>query len=222
MKIRNTTDMSDDLVRRVIAFVRPPGVRRFDVMVRNAGRGIVHGRAFAHGHPSHRISRYGTPFIRVNVSADPDAFPLPPGSAYEQDGAYLPAPYLASRTEALVYICAHEMRHLWHARVPRGRRVWGARGQYSERDADAYAIRMLRAWRRAHFSTPVIGWTVGAQLVMAEWRAHPVRRFEEALHATRGPGEVSLVRGGILGPHEWETDVPLGRSWVRVTPRAGA
>lgn len=34
------------------------------------------------------------------------------------------------------------------ARVPKGRRVWGARGQFSERDADAYAIRTLRAWRR--------------------------------------------------------------------------
>lgn len=61
---------------------------------------------------------------------------------------YLPAPAIGSRVEALVYIMAHELRHLWQARVPRGRRVWGARGQFSERDADAYALRMLRAWRR--------------------------------------------------------------------------
>ena len=26
--------------------------------------------------------------------------------------------------------------------------VWGSRGRYSERDADAYAVRKLREWRR--------------------------------------------------------------------------
>ncbi len=46
-------------------------------------------------------------------------------------------------------VTAHELRHLWQAQHPKGWRVWGSRGQYSERDADAYAIRMLRAWRRS-------------------------------------------------------------------------
>jgi hypothetical protein len=54
-----------------------------------------------------------------------------------------------NRTEALVHLLAHELRHLWQAKVKRGYRVWGARGQFSERDADAYAIQMLRRWRRS-------------------------------------------------------------------------
>ena len=63
-------------------------------------------------------------------------------------GANLPVD-LYSRIEALVLVTAHELRHLWQAQHPKGWRVWGSRGQYSERDADAYAIRMLRAWRRS-------------------------------------------------------------------------
>lgn len=54
---------------------------------------------------------------------------------------------MANRIEALVYVLAHELRHQWQAIHPKGWRVWGARGQYSERDADAYAIKMLRNWR---------------------------------------------------------------------------
>lgn len=65
----------------------------------------------------------------------------------EAHGGYLPCTW-GNRREALLYVVAHELRHLWQARVPRGRRVWGARGQFSERDADAWALRMLRRYRR--------------------------------------------------------------------------
>jgi hypothetical protein len=60
--------------------------------------------------------------------------------------------YLASaeytQEEAIVHLVAHELRHLWQANVPKGQRIWGARGRFSERDADAYAIRKVRHWRR--------------------------------------------------------------------------
>jgi hypothetical protein len=58
---------------------------------------------------------------------------------------------ILSREEALVHILAHEFRHLWQKNHPGKRgKVWGARGQYSDRDADAYAIRKTRQWRRMH------------------------------------------------------------------------
>jgi hypothetical protein len=50
--------------------------------------------------------------------------------------------------ESLLHVIAHELRHLWQKRVPKGRRVWRARGQFSERDADAYGTRIVRHWRR--------------------------------------------------------------------------
>jgi hypothetical protein len=56
-----------------------------------------------------------------------------------------------SREEVLVHIFAHELRHLWQKNHPGKRgKVWGAKGQYSERDADAYAIRKMREWRQMH------------------------------------------------------------------------
>lgn len=63
---------------------------------------------------------------------------------------------LGDRTEALVYILAHELRHMHqqhgyavHSSFPVGR-VKNARGRYSEVCTEAYAIHKLRAWRRAN------------------------------------------------------------------------
>jgi hypothetical protein len=56
---------------------------------------------------------------------------------------------ILSRIEAVVHVTAHELRHLWQTNHP-GKRaeVWGARGRISNRDADAYAIRKTREWRK--------------------------------------------------------------------------
>jgi hypothetical protein len=59
---------------------------------------------------------------------------------------------LYSLAEAAVFVVAHELRHLWQAKVKRGWRVWGAKGQFSERDADAYAIQMVRRYRRGELA----------------------------------------------------------------------
>lgn len=90
--------------------------------------------SYTHWYRDGRLARVTSRMVR----------PAKPGSR----GGYLPMPTLGGQIEALVFVLAHELRHLWQGRVPRGRRVWGARGQFSERDADAYALRMLRAWRR--------------------------------------------------------------------------
>ena len=69
-----------------------------------------------------------------------------PYKFYQGDG-YLGVKVFSDE-EALVHVVAHELRHLWQARVKSGRRVWGARGQFSERDADAYGLACVRKWRR--------------------------------------------------------------------------
>jgi hypothetical protein len=70
-------------------------------------------------------------------------------------GGYI-SKLILCREEALVSIAAHELRHLWHKNHPGKRgKVWGARGKYSERDADAYAIRKQRKWRKIHAPTEV-------------------------------------------------------------------
>lgn len=143
MRVVNTTTLDTALLRDVIRFVCPPGVAGFDVRLSNCSNGAFKGRAYPEGSSWH--DRRATWFINLYIG--PAAlFPRTPRPPVRS--GYLPTPWLRDQTEALVYLCAHELRHLWQGRVPRGRRVWGARGQYSERDTDAYAIRMLRAWRR--------------------------------------------------------------------------
>jgi len=61
--------------------------------------------------------------------------------------AYLPYLLLSSE-EAFVHVTAHELRHLWQYKHKKGWRVFGAKPGLSERDADAYAIRKVRKWRK--------------------------------------------------------------------------
>lgn len=66
-----------------------------------------------------------------------------------------------SREESLVHVLSHEMRHYWQINHPGKRgKIWGAKGKFSERDADAYAIRMTRAWRRLHNKPQIINWNI--------------------------------------------------------------
>lgn len=131
--IHNTAGFDDTFVREVLRFVTPPGVTNYHLRL-TATESRYRGWAC-----------YTTWLVTLRVGAARH-FPCKGGWTHPGKG-YLPAPWLASRDEALVYLAAHELRHLWQYRIPRGRRVWGARGQFSERDADAYAIKMLRAWR---------------------------------------------------------------------------
>lgn len=142
MRLKNTTTIDSNVAREIVRFVCPSGVSGFDVKIQNCGWGILKGKAYTQGSGYHDRA---CAFVNLYVTAKP-VFPTAPGVETPK-GGYLPRPYFADRTEALVYLTAHELRHLWQARAPKGRRVWGARGKFSERDADAYAIRMLRAWR---------------------------------------------------------------------------
>jgi hypothetical protein len=139
MKFKNYTNVDNEVLREIIRFVKPSGVSGFDISFKNLGSGAMRGMAYSEG-----CSYHDTANPLVIVSIGRTVIPhrmrgLKPG--YLSTDIY-------SRLEAFVFITAHELRHLWQAKHPRGWRVWGARGQYSERDADAYAIKMLRAWRR--------------------------------------------------------------------------
>jgi hypothetical protein len=137
MKVINTTAVPTERIKEILAVVTPPGVAGYQLRITKTNRGT---RGYAWFSQNKIVIRYAAE--RANLGR---RGPRPP---CRPKRGYLPTPWFGSNEEYLVYIIAHELRHLWQARVPRGRRVWGARGQFSERDADAYAIRMLRAWRR--------------------------------------------------------------------------
>ena len=145
---RNYTDLPDSELRAIYLAVCPAGLRAHDVAFKNlAGRG-VRGRAYSSGSGFHQSAR---PFVVVSV-ARTDRL-----ARHWCDGGgkpgYLRYP-LGNRRECIVAILAHELRHLWQSQTgkPRLGMVWGSRGKMSERDADAYALRMLRRYRRGELS----------------------------------------------------------------------
>lgn len=146
MRLKNHTDLPDAWIRAVIRATCPPGVSGFDVRISN-GRG--RGKAYPQGSGYHDRA---VPFVKVYVPRT-DAEARGRRAAH---GAYLGI-HVGDRRELLVKVLAHELRHLWQGKGRRARHgmVWGARGRYSERDADAYALQMLRRYRRGELDLTV-------------------------------------------------------------------
>lgn len=142
MRLKNTTTIPTSVIRDVIRFVRPPGISGFDVRVSNT-KWSVAGRAYTQGSSFHDSA---APFVVLRVARDG----WPKEATPPHKAGYLGVPRLENRIEALVFIAAHELRHLWQAKgIKRGRAKgsrMGARG-FSETDADSYAIGMLYSWR---------------------------------------------------------------------------
>jgi SAM-dependent methyltransferase len=138
MKIHNTTEIPNQLLREIIRFVRPAGLSNFTVTVRYNRRGW-HGWAW---HGSTRCS--------VTVHSDWERYPMfyHPYQYGQHKGRKW---WVASWQEMLVIFMAHELRHLWQGKTKnKAGYAWGARGRYSEVDTEAYALRKLREWRKSH------------------------------------------------------------------------
>ena len=79
-----------------------------------------------------------------------------------------PSPILLhSIEEAVLFVTAHELRHLWQAE--HGRLIAPGVRYLDERDANAYACRVLRRWRQLHAGAGPLALTPAAA------RAAPAR-----------------------------------------------
>jgi hypothetical protein len=77
----------------------------------------------------------------------------PVGTKHGSTGGYIDRLVLSAEEE-IIHNFAHELRHLWQFNHHEKRgKAWGARGRFSERDADAYAMRKTREWRRKNTMT---------------------------------------------------------------------
>lgn len=176
MRLANTTTIPDDLVRAIIREVCPANVTNYTVRVTNAGYGKFRGVAYA---CSNRIT---VRIAATNAAAQLDYRHKSLGKGYLEGYS------ITGRLEALLFVLAHEFRHLWQSRVKRGYRVWGSRGQFSERDADAYALSMLRKFRRGELKG-LVGATLGdcpkaAKKAAAQKRPSKPVTPTQQLHAT--------------------------------------
>jgi len=148
MRLTNTTDIHNDIIREVLRFVRPPGISNFDVRVSNTARGIA-GTAYTKGSSYHDRA---CPFVVLRIGKTG----WPSGELPPHRPGYRGVPSLANKVEALVFLAAHELRHLWQARGVRRGRAKGSRGSgMSEWDADTYAYEKLAEWRAATTTSPL-------------------------------------------------------------------
>jgi hypothetical protein len=131
--IKNTTSIPNDVIRAAIQFTRPPGISGFKVTVCQSvydycGWGCASGVK-----------------LRLGVN-----YQYPRKLRVYQYGQFKGRKYYAySFVEALIYLTAHELMHVRQGQKgPMRRRVWGARGRFSEIETEAWAIRKLREYRR--------------------------------------------------------------------------
>ncbi len=67
---------------------------------------------------------------------------------YRGKGPSFPDTEVKNSEEMIVYLIAHELRHLFQAKAKNKRGYYkGSKGRYSEYDAEMYAIDMLEKWR---------------------------------------------------------------------------
>lgn len=143
MKITsNTTKIESETWKELVRFLKPPALNLdgWSFQFQQGSGSGTSGRAWE-----------GSRRIHIRVGSDYDRKSL---KRRQGGGGYLPC-LLYTHEEDTVLVLAHELRHAWQYQHPKGRRVWGSKGSVSERDADAYAIHMLREWRRRGCSTRV-------------------------------------------------------------------
>ena len=185
-KLTNTTDMKADTIRKIIRFCMPKNVKvNFTLRVSNSdfnrtpftvpegaaapskarfvkrgegSNGVASGYSlYEHLPPRYAGSYYSSipPHIVLRVSKDWHPILSEPYQYAQHKGRKF---LVGDRIEALVYIAAHELRHMWqehgkhkNAPFPEGY-VRNSRGGMSEVDTEAYALHMLRRWRHINFS----------------------------------------------------------------------
>ena len=143
--IKNTHHSLDtETVKRIVQAVCLDGVKpsEFDVMVKNA-RCAMKGRAYTKGSAYHATAR---PFITAGLGHEAN-YPHTTIDGKDMGKGYLSFT-LYTIVEGLVFILAHEIRHIWQGKYKGMKRVYGSKGIFSERDADAYAIHCVRRFRR--------------------------------------------------------------------------
>lgn len=193
MNLVNYTDIPIETIRAVIRSVCPANITNMKVQVGNCtGQG---GRG---------VAFYYRNYIKVNIAKTEQLARFVWKKDRYAGKGYLEVGPVGSRMETLVMVMAHELRHLWQAKVRKGWRVWGSRGVFSERDADAYGMRMLRRFRRGELEVKPEKTVVLPPVIKKVAKSKPRDSVESRVRvmagnlnvAIRGPGaEVEAPQG---------------------------
>jgi hypothetical protein len=139
------------LVRDLIRFAMPSGITNAIIQI-SYGRWYC-GSAYGRNYRADKkwVRNTTRPDVKIHIPRHSrGAGTIENRQVGRKGKGYLPSIEF-TRQEAILHLLAHELRHLYQGLNQKRQkgRVWGARGIYSERDCDAYAIRVVRHYRRA-------------------------------------------------------------------------
>lgn len=140
MKLVNTSGLKNDELRELIRFAKPTGLTGFEIRITRSN--AYRGRAYNYGR-----TQVGYCNVRRGKKV---SYPYSFGA---RGRGYLPVT-CNSETEILLYLIAHELRHLWqylHIDSKRGWNNtkhfrWNSR-PYREYDACTYGNMIIEKWR---------------------------------------------------------------------------
>jgi hypothetical protein len=173
--LKNTTKYSDTEIAEILEFSMPLGLPDFDATITRRFRDLFKGTCYPFGCRRHKVNP-SKPLIIVRTSQKEKYFPywIERGGTFKKTKriatvqrhatffsghkarrhGYI-STLLRTAQECLVYVTAHELRHLYQVQN-KACWVYGSKGKRSsERDADAYAIAKVREWRRKNIAREV-------------------------------------------------------------------
>jgi hypothetical protein len=172
VRLENDSDFASSFIEESVRFCRPPSDHLPDFVLKVSDTDdSTGGVCYPWGVRWNRANR-NTPLITIRIAKPwQGQFPRWLDSKLQEvvvvrggrtsleyrikDSRGYLSYWLLSREECLIHILAHELRHLWQRDHKRGW-VWGSKGRKSsERDADAFAIRKLREWRRKNLAKEI-------------------------------------------------------------------
>jgi hypothetical protein len=141
MKLVNTSGLKNEELREMIRFAKPTGLAGFEIRVTRSNG--YRGRAYNYG-----STQVGYCNIRRGRKTSfPHSFGV-------RGRGYLPVTF-NNEQEILLYLIAHELRHLWQYLHTKSRRGWNTTKEYywnsrayREYDACTYGMQILEQWRR--------------------------------------------------------------------------
>lgn len=150
-KVTNKTSIPLDDIHTAILFTSPKGITNFTVSVYPTDKHIW----TAHSYPFKPI-----PSVKFSFQEEEILFPQMSNTRSAASAGYSPMCLLKNKHELLIYLFAHELRHIWQAKVSKRDFFAGKVGKYidesgteqltryhMERDACQYAKKMLERYR---------------------------------------------------------------------------
>lgn len=136
MLIINKSNVSSNKLREIIKFANPKGNPLPNLLA------LKNSKASFYGY--YIISKEAVTVGIGNFRHFP--VKIIRGKAARKEG-YASDFFLRSKEEALLYLFSHELRHHWQRLNPKKPRLGAVSGQFSEEDADTYALTKLDKWR---------------------------------------------------------------------------